>query len=124
MNMKLAWWKITKKSMEKSVTINIEKISNEEKAKEYVLWSELDWLIDRDAHQVVIDPKYADNISSIRTNEIKMNQVKRLLADLLMKGNLTKNESKREEFRIPDGKDFWKKCKCLGSLMDTESDIN
>ena len=122
--MKLAWWKITKKSMEKSVTINIEKISNEEKAKEYVLWSELDWLIDRDAHQVVIDPKYADNISSIRTNEIKMNQVKRLLADLLMKGNLTKNESKREEFRIPDEKDFWKKCKCLGSLMDTESDIN
>ena len=73
---------------------------------------------------MVINPKYADNISSIRTNEIKMNQVKRLLADLLMKGNLTKNESKREEFRIPDGKDFWKKCKCLGSLMDTESDIN
>ena len=122
--MKLAWWKITKKSMEKSVTINIEKIRNEEKAKEYVLWSELDWLIDRDAHQVVIDPKYADNISSIRTDDIKMNQVKRLLPDLLMKGNLTENESKREEFRMPDEKDFWKKCKCLGSLMDTESDIN
>ena len=122
--MKLAWWKITKTSVENSVTINIEKISNEEKAKEYVLWSELDWLIDRDAHQVVIDPKYADNISSIRTDDIKMNQVKRLLPDLLMKGNLTENESKREEFRIPDEKDFWKKCKCLGSLMDTESDIN
>ena len=35
MNMKLACWKMKKKSVEKSVTINIEKISNEEKAKEY-----------------------------------------------------------------------------------------
>ena len=40
------------------------------------------------------------------------------------KENLTENESKREESRIPDEKDFWKKCKCLGSLMDTKSDIN
>ena len=53
-----------------------------------------------------------------------MNQVKRLLPDLLKKGNLTENESKREEFRIPDEKDLWKICKCLGSLMDTEPDIN
>ena len=35
MNMKLAWWKMTKKSVEKSVIINIERISNEKKAKEY-----------------------------------------------------------------------------------------
>ena len=32
-NMKLAWWKTTKKSVGKSETINIKKISNEEKAK-------------------------------------------------------------------------------------------
>ena len=31
--MKLDWWKITKKSVEKSVKINIEKISNQEKTK-------------------------------------------------------------------------------------------
>ena len=67
-----------------------------------VLRSELDWLIDRN----------------------KMNQIKRLLLDLLQKGNLTENESKREEFRIPDEKFLSKKCKCLGSLMDTKSDIN
>ena len=73
---------------------------------------------------MIIDPKYADGISFIMTDETKMNQVKRLLLDLLKKGNLTKSESKREEFRIPDEKDLWKKCKCLGSLMDTESDIN
>ena len=34
-NMKLDWWEITKKSVEKGVTINIEKISDEEKVKEY-----------------------------------------------------------------------------------------
>ena len=31
--MKLDWWKIKKKSVEKSVKINIEKISNQEKTK-------------------------------------------------------------------------------------------
>ena len=71
-----------------------------------VLWSELDWLIDRGACQVVIDPKCADNIILIRTAKTKLNQVKRLLSDLLKKGNLSENESKREEFRIPDGKDL------------------
>ena len=35
MNMKLVWWKMTKKSVEKSVIINIKKINNEEKSKEY-----------------------------------------------------------------------------------------
>ena len=89
-----------------------------------VLWSQLNWIIDRDAHQVVIDSKYVDDISFIRTYETKMNQAKLLLPDLLKKGNLTENESKREEFRIPDEKDLWKKCKCLGTLPDTESDIN
>ena len=36
-----------------------------------VLWPELNWLIDRNAHQVVIDPKYAAGISFIRTEETK-----------------------------------------------------
>ena len=53
-----------------------------------------------------------------------MNQVKRLLPDLAKKGNLTENESKREEFRIGNEKDLRKKCKCLGSLMNTETNIN
>ena len=38
MNLKLDWWKITKKFVEKSVKINIEKISNEEKAKDTRMW--------------------------------------------------------------------------------------
>ena len=56
-----------------------------------VLWSELDWLIDRDRCQVVIHPKYADDIRFVRTNETKINQAKRLLPDLVKKGNLTEN---------------------------------
>ena len=56
-----------------------------------VLWSELDWLIDRDTCQVVIHPKYADDIRFVRTDETKINQAKRLLPDLMKKGNLTEN---------------------------------
>ena len=36
-----------------------------------VLWSELNWVIDRHAHQVVIDPKHAAGISFIRMEETK-----------------------------------------------------
>ena len=32
-----------------------------------VNWSDLDWIIDRDEHNIVIDPKYADNITFIRS---------------------------------------------------------
>ena len=46
MNMKLAWWKMTKKSVEKSVIINIERISNEKKAKEYKAEVEVQTKID------------------------------------------------------------------------------
>ena len=60
------------------------------------LWSELNWLIDKDAHQAVIDPKYAEDISFISTDETKVTQVKRLLSDLLKKGNLIENESERK----------------------------
>ena len=35
------------------------------------------------------------------------------------------NESKTEEYEIiRQGNDKWKKCKFLGSLLDTEKDIN
>ena len=43
---------------------------------------------------------------------------------MLKKGNLIENKDKREEFHIPDEKDKWKNCKCLGTFMDTEKDIN
>ena len=45
---------------------------------------------------MAIEPKYIEDIRFIKTDETKMNQVKRLLPDLLRKENLTENESKRE----------------------------
>ena len=33
--MKLVWWKMTKKSVDESVILDIKKINNEEKSKEY-----------------------------------------------------------------------------------------
>ena len=38
--------------------------------------SELDWLIDRDTHQVIIGTKYADDINFVSTGKTKMNQKK------------------------------------------------
>jgi len=40
------------------------------------LWSALDWVIPRDKHNVEIDPKY-DDISYLRTEERKPNQIER-----------------------------------------------
>ena len=42
---------------------------------------------------------------------------------MLNEGNLSENVLKREEYHVPEDVS-WKKCKCLGSLMDTEEDIN
>ena len=39
-------------------------------------WSDLDWMIDRDTHNVEIDPKYADDVNFIRTHQSKINPPK------------------------------------------------
>ena len=88
------------------------------------LWSALDWVIPRDKHNVEIDPKYADDISYLRTEERKRNQIERCVPPMLKESNLDVNEDKTEKYdisRISD--DTWKKCKYLGSLLDTEEDI-
>ena len=42
----------------------------------------------------------------------------------LEKRNLTINETKTEEYAITrNGDDSWKKCRLLGSLLDTQNDI-
>ena len=64
------------------------------------LWSELDWLIQKDQHQVEIDPKYADDVSFLRSNESKMNQVKRMIPNMLEEYNLIINQDKTEMYKI------------------------
>ena len=60
------------------------------------LWSALDWIIDRDIHKVTIDPKYADNISFLRSDELKINQVEREIFAMLLTEDLHVNERKTE----------------------------
>ena len=92
------------------------------------LWSDLDWLIDKDQHKVEIDPKYADDINFIRTDRSKIEMIKRLIPDMLNEAELIENKDKREEYVVnpyqEEREKTWKKCKCLGTLLDTEEDIN
>ena len=41
---------------------------------------------------------------------------------MLANGNLQENKTKREEYMVP-GDNNWKHYKCLGTLLDTETDI-
>lgn len=90
------------------------------------LWSDLDWLIDRDLNKIEIDPKYSDDINFIRSDYSKIKQLKRLVPNLLKENNLEINTSKTEEYIINNSgnDDKWKKCKVLGSLIDTKADID
>ena len=47
------------------------------------MWSALDWVIDKDRCKVEIDPKYADDITFIRSKDAKINQVVRLVPPML-----------------------------------------
>ena len=87
-------------------------------------WSVLDWIIDWDVHKVTIDPAYADGISFRRSDKSKIDQFEREIPAVLLTEGLHINESKTERYHIQrGGKDAWKKCKYLGSLLDTEEDI-
>ena len=88
------------------------------------LWSELDWIINRDTHNVHIDPKYSDDINFARSWYPKINQLKKIVPKMLKEEGLTVNKTKTEEYAIELGGDEkWKKCKVLGSLLDTTEDI-
>ena len=89
-----------------------------------VMWSELDWLIKKDHHNIEIDPKYADDISFLRSTESKINQVQRAIPPMLEEYDLIINESKTEKYKISrESNGEWKKCKYLGSLLNTKEDI-
>ena len=103
----------------------IHEISREttrEDHRDRVLWSALDWVIDRAIHRIEIDPKYADGLTFIRSDKSQMRNVKRAIPQMLSDGNLEENKSKREDYDIPSTDDSWKKCKFLGSMIDTEND--
>ena len=71
-----------------------------------------------------INQEYADDISIITTNPNTIKYSKQHLPTLLSLRNLQINHTKTEEFVIErNGCDKWRKCKLLGSLLDTNSDV-
>ena len=88
------------------------------------MWSALDWVIDKDRRKVEIDPKYADDIMFIRSQNAKINQVVRLVLPMLADEGLYVNNVKTERYHASKNSgDFWEQCKYLGSLLGTEADI-
>ena len=75
-----------------------------------------------------IQPKYADDITYISTSPTVISNIKKTVPQKLVNFNLHINETKTEEYTAPDcpnteTKDSWKKCKLLGSMLDTKEDI-
>ncbi len=90
-----------------------------------IQWSELDFLIPEERVDFEINPCYADDTTWATTLRQRLEQVKQETPNLLKNYNLMTNKEKTEQFTIErNGETDWKKCKLLGSLLDTESDIN
>ena len=86
-----------------------------------------------------ISPKYADDTTWASTDVKVIDMIKETVPNMLRKADLIVNDSKTEEFAIPvpprdeilkehnytkhPAKEEWKKCKLLGSYLDTEQDI-
>ena len=74
----------------------------------------------------IIDQQYADDIGFISNNKniIAMNKAMKNIAPILEERSLTINEKKTIQHTINrTHKNDWKKCKYLGTLLDTETDI-
>ena len=55
-----------------------------------------------------MDPMYADDINFIRTLQSKINQLKRMLLQMI-----------KVAYKVPSQEKKWKKSKCLRSYIDT-----
>ena len=68
--------------------------------------------------------EYADNMSHITSDMRIIEYAKKTLPSKLSSWDLIMNEKKAEEFIIKrNGEETWKKCKLLGTLLDTEEGV-
>ena len=75
-------------------------------------------------HTFIIDQQYADDIGWVTNSKYRTDKIKTEIPEKLKKRNLQVNNGKTEEFSIKrNGTDDWKKCKYLGSLLNTTDDI-
>ncbi len=73
---------------------------------------------------VVIDQQYSDDIVWISTSKYKTNRLKKETPQMFKRRNQQINGPKTEDYNMERGGDeSWKKCKYVGSLIDTEQDI-
>ena len=86
MNKKVDWWKMTKRSVEKSMTINIEKMCNEEKLKVYKIEVEAQIKIEE------LNMQDTNKKWDVMVN-ICINAAKKILGERL-KSNINKYENK------------------------------
>ena len=71
-----------------------------------------------------IDQQYADDIGWASTGIHIINNIEKEIPKTLKSRNLFVNEAKTEKFNIKRlGSENWKKCKYVGSLLNTEDDI-
>ena len=77
-------------------------------------------------YQTDIDQQYADDISKISTSISAIEKMKDELPVKLAQQGLKINGSKTEEYTIQRANcdSRWRDCKLLGSLLDTQNDIN
>ena len=72
----------------------------------------------------LLDQQYSDDCSMLCTDLGVLSDVKRETLCHLKQRNLKVNDSKTEEYTIKrNGSDQWKRCKLVGSLLDTSEDI-
>ena len=70
----------------------------------------------------IIDQQYADDIGFISNNKDIIRKAMKTIAPILEKRNLTINEKKTIQHTINRTQNNdWKKCKYLGTLLDTET---
>ena len=70
-----------------------------------------------------IDQHYADDISKITSSKSNIDKMKSELPTVLKSRQLIINDSKTEEYIVSKRNHDWRTCKLLGSLLDTERDI-
>ena len=74
--------------------------------------------------EISVNMEYADDMSRASTDERTIKNAKETLPDILKARNLKVNTDKTEEYTIKKtGDDSWKRCKFLGTLLDTENEI-
>ena len=84
---------------------------------------QLDWCCHRTLHDSKLISFPSFTLST--TAKQRITYIKETTRSTLAKRNLVINESKSEDYEITrEGNEKWKKCKLLGSLLDTEKDIN